>query len=88
MKKVRTAAYCRVCTQYEVQESSLEIQIAYFTERINSDPQMKLVDVYAEKASALSMRNRPEFNRMIRDCRKGKIDLILTKSISWFGRNT
>ncbi|MBR4509624.1 MAG: recombinase family protein, partial [Ruminococcus sp.] len=82
MKKVRTAAYCRVSTQYEEQESSLEIQIAYFTERINSDPQMKLVDVYAEKASALSMRNRPEFNRMIRDCRKGKIDLILTKSIS------
>ena len=63
MKKVRTAAYCRVSTQYEEQESSLEIQIAYFTERINSDPQMKLVDVYAEKASALSMRNRPEFNR-------------------------
>ncbi len=70
MKKVRTAAYCRVSTQYEEQESSLEIQIAYFTERINSDPQMKLVDVYAEKASALNMGNRPEFNRMIRDCRK------------------
>ena len=88
MKKVRTAACCRVSTQYEEQESSLEIQIAYFTERINSDPQMKLVDVYAEKASALNMGNRPEFNRMIRDCRKGKIDLILTKSISRFGRNT
>ena len=70
IKKVRTAACCRVSTQYEEQESSLEIQIAYFTERINSDPQMKLVDVYAEKASALNMGNRPEFNRMIRDCRK------------------
>ena len=70
MKKVRTAAYCRVSMQYEEQESSLEIQIAYFTERINSDPQMKLVDGYAEKASALNMGHRPEFNRMIRDCRK------------------
>ena len=85
MKVIKTAAYCRVSTEHEEQDSSLEFQVEYFQSRILSDPRMELVEIFAEKASGLNMKERPEFNHMMSECRKGRIKLILTKSVSRFG---
>ena len=88
MSKLRVAAYCRVSTNHDEQESSLEAQISYYEKLITSHKDWKLVKIYAEKASGTQMKKRPEFMKMLKACRQGKIDLILTKSISRFGRNT
>lgn len=83
------AAYCRVSTEFEEQESSYEMQVEHYTSYIKSNPEWKLVEVYADdRISATNTEKREAFNRMIEDCRKGKIDMILTKSISRFSRNT
>ena len=83
------AAYCRVSTDYEEQESSYEVQVEHYTSYINSKPEWQMVEVYADDGiSATSTAKRDEFNRMIADCKAGKIDMILTKSISRFARNT
>ena len=83
------AAYCRVSTEFEEQESSYEVQVEHYTAYIKSNLEWKLVEVYADDGiSATNMAKREAFNRMIQDCRDGKIDLILTKSISRFSRNT
>lgn len=84
----RVAAYCRVSTLQEEQELSYETQRAYYTKRINDDPTMTLVGVYGDYGeSGLMMKRRPDFQRMINDCLDGRIDLILTKSVSRFARN-
>ena len=88
MKQLRVAAYCRVSTNHEEQDSSLEAQISYYEKLITNHPGWKLVKIYAERASGTQMKKRPEFLKMIKACRQGKIDLILTKSMSRFGRNT
>ena len=89
VKKLRVAAYCRVSTDNEEQATSYEAQIAHYREFISSNPDWVLVDVYADDGiSATSTKNREEFNRMIEDCKQGKIDMIFTKSISRFARNT
>ncbi len=89
VKKLRVAAYCRVSTDNEEQASSYEAQIAHYQEFIRSNPEWTLVDVYADDGiSATSTKKREEFNRMIADCKQGKIDMIFTKSISRFARNT
>ncbi len=89
VKKLRVAAYCRVSTDNEEQATSYEAQIAHYREFISSNPDWMLVDVYADDGiSATSTKNREEFNRMIEDCKQGKIDMIFTKSISRFARNT
>ena len=88
MSKLRVAAYCRVSTNHEEQESSLEAQISYYEKLITNHKDWKLVKIYAEKASGTQMKKRPEFIKMLKACRQGKIDLILTKSMSRFGRNT
>lgn len=83
------AAYCRVSTDEEEQLSSLENQVTYYTEFITNNPKYELVDVYADEGiSGTSTRHRDDFQRMIADCEAGKIDLIITKSISRFARNT
>ena len=89
VQKTRVAAYCRVSTEYDEQESSYEMQVEHYTSYINSNPDWELVEVYADDGiSATNTAKRESFNRMIQDCRDGKIDMILTKSISRFSRNT
>ena len=88
MSKLRVAAYYRVSTNHEEQKSSLETQISYYEKLIAEHENWQLVKIYAECASGTQLKKRPEFMKMLKDCKHGKIDLILTKSISRFGRNT
>ena len=88
-KTLRVAAYCRVSTLLEQQESSFEAQKSHYTEMILSNPNWNMAGIYADDGiSGTNMRKRDEFNRMLQDCEAGKIDLVLTKSISRFARNT
>lgn len=87
MGKLRVAAYCRISTNHEEQESSLETQISYYGKLIAGHEDWELVKIYAERASGTQLKKRPEFMQMIKACKQGKINLILTKSISRFGRN-
>ncbi len=83
------AAYCRVSTDSEEQTSSLENQLIHYREYINNNQQYELVNVYADEGiSGTNTKKREQFNKMIQDCKGGKIDLIITKSISRFARNT
>lgn len=73
----------------EQQESSYEAQVGYYTEKIKSNPNWKLAGIYADDGkSATSTRKRADFQAMIDDCMAGKIDIVITKSISRFARNT
>lgn len=86
--KSRVAAYCRVSTQEEQQVGSFEMQIHHFTKRIQANPDWELVEIYQDEGiSATTVEKRLGFQKMISDAVDGKIDLILTKSISRFGRN-
>ena len=77
-KKLRVAAYCRVSTDDEEQQTSYTKQKQYYTEHINNNPKWELVDIYADEGiSGTSTKRRSEFNRMMRDAEAGKIDLIL-----------
>ena len=88
MGKKRVAIYCRVSTLLELQESSFELQRDYYLKKVSDDPSMMLVDVYGDQGkTGRSIKARPAFQRLLRDCEAGKIDQILTKSISRFARN-
>ena len=88
-KQLRVAAYCRVSTDDEEQLTSYEAQVSYYTDKITSNPDWVMADVFAyEGKTGTSVKSRKDFQRMIRQCRRGKIDLILTKSLSRFARNT
>ena len=88
-KKIRLAAYCRVSTDNAEQLLSYENQLRYYKNFIESNPQYEFAGIYAdEDITATNTKKRDEFNRMIADCRAGKIDRIITKSISRFARNT
>lgn len=88
-KCLRVAAYCRVSTDDEEQKTSYEAQIGYYTEKINSNPEWQMAGIFADKGiSGTQAQKRPEFLKMIRLCRQRKIDVILTKSLSRFARNT
>ncbi len=88
-KNLRTAAYCRVSTDSEEQLESYENQIAVYTKMINETPNWKKVGIFADEGiSATSTAKRTEFLKMIELCKQGKIDLIITKSLSRFSRNT
>ena len=83
VQKTRVAAYCRVSTEYEEQESSYDVQVEHYTTYIKSKPEWEFVEVYADDGiSGTNTKKRDE------DCKAGKIDMILTKSISRFSRNT
>lgn len=87
--KLRTAAYARVSSDSDDQLNSFAAQVNYYTALISENEEWELVDIYADEGiTGLRMDKRVDFMRMIRDCRKGKIDRILTKSISRFSRNT
>ncbi len=87
--KLRVCAYCRVSSDNPEQDSSFDSQVIYYTDYINKRKDWIMVDVYADDGiSGTSTKKRNDFNRMIRDCMDGKIDKIITKSISRFARNT
>lgn len=87
--KLRVAAYCRVSTEYEEQNSSYQTQVSHYTNYILNHDGWDLVKVYADDGiSGTNTKKREQFNQMIEDCMAGKIDLIITKSISRFARNT
>ena len=86
---LRVAAYCRVSSDSKDQLHSYAAQIRSYTEEIARHDGWELVDVYADEGlTGTRMDQRDDFNRMMRDCRKGKIDRILVKSVSRFARNT
>lgn len=86
---LRVAAYCRVSTDREDQANSLASQKSYFTDYIQQHDDWILVDIYPDEGiSGTTTRHREQFQRMIRDAEAGKIDLILTKEVSRFARNT
>ena len=88
-KHLRVAAYCRVSTDSKEQLSSYEAQIEYYTAKISNQPNWTMVRIYADEGiTGTSTKKRKEFLRMIKDCEKGKIDLIITKSVSRLTRNT
>ena len=86
---LRVAAYCRVSTDHTEQALSYASQIRNYTDLINGHEGWELVDVYADEAvSGTKTDKREDFNRMLSDCRKGRIDKVLVKSLSRFSRNT
>ncbi|MCM1060077.1 MAG: recombinase family protein [Eubacterium sp.] len=86
---IRTAAYARVSSDSEDQLNSFAAQIRYYTELLQNSTDAVFVDMYADEGiSGTSAEKRTEFQRLMSDCRKGKIDRVLTKSISRFARNT
>ena len=88
-KKLRVAAYCRVSTDSDQQEISFNTQVEVYEKRILGNPNWEYAGVYADEGiSGTSYKKRDGFNRMVEDAKAGKIDLILTKSISRFARNT
>ena len=86
--KLRVAAYCRVSTKQEEQDNSLDNQKEYYYNLITSNENWEFVGIYADVASGTNQSKRKQFNDMIKDCKKNKIDLIIVKSVSRFGRNT
>jgi DNA invertase Pin-like site-specific DNA recombinase len=86
---LRVAAYARVSTDHEDQQSSLEAQTEYYKKLISERPGWQFVRIYVDDGiSGLRTEHREGFNRMIEDCLAGTVDLVLTKSISRFARNT
>lgn len=87
--KLRVAAYCRVSTDSDEQATSYEAQIEHYTEYISKNPDWVLAGIFADDGiSGTNTKKRDEFNRMIDECHAGNIDMIITKSISRFARNT
>ena len=87
--KFKVAAYCRVSTDSDEQAGSYETQVAHYTEYITKNPEWELAGIYADDGiSGTNTKKREQFNVMIDDCMAGKIDRIITKSISRFARNT
>ena len=87
--KLRVAAYCRVSTDSDEQATSYEAQVEHYTEYIQKNPEWEFAGIYADDGiSGTNTKNREEFNRMIEECEAGNIDMIITKSISRFARNT
>jgi len=88
-RKRHVAGYARVSTDMEEQQTSYEAQVDHYTKHIQSNPEWEYVDVYTDEGiSATSTKKRDGFNKMVADALAGKIDLIITKSVSRFARNT
>jgi len=88
-RKKKVAAYARVSTEQDEQQQSYAAQVEFYTRYISNNPDWEMVEVYADEGvTGTNTKKRDGFNRMINDARSGKIDLILTKSISRFARNT
>lgn len=88
-KNRRVAAYCRVSTDKEDQQNSYTAQIAYYTDKIEGHAGWSIAGIFTDEGiSGTSARKRPDFLRLMELCKKGKVDMILSKSISRFARNT
>ena len=88
-RKLRVAAYARVSSRSEDQLNSFAAQNAHYTELITDNPEWEFVDVYADKGiTGTSAEKRDDFQRLLKDCRRGRIDKVLTKSTARFARNT
>lgn len=88
-QKTRVAAYCRVSSDSQDQLNSFAAQNAYYTALIHGNPDWELVDIYADRGiSGTSADKRDDFQRLIADCKRGWIDMVLVKSVSRFARNT
>ena len=88
-RKIRLAPYCLVSSDSEDQRHSFATQIRYYSEYTQKHPEYELVDIYADEGlTGTEMEKRDDFLRLIRDCRKGLIDCVMTKSVSRFARNT
>lgn len=89
IRNLRVAAYCRVSTELEQQQSSYDIQIEYYTRHIMQNPNWIFAGVFADDGrSATNTFRRDDFNQLMDQCMKGKVDMVITKSISRFARNT
>ena len=86
-QQLRVAAYCRVSTKYEEQQQSLDAQIDYYTNYIQIHSNWVLVAVYSDTASGTRTNQRPGYRQLLRDCTRKKVDLVLVKSLSRFGRD-
>ena len=87
-KKKRVAAYARVSSGKDAMLHSLSAQISYYSKMIQSHGDWEYVGVYADEALTGTKENRENFQRLLEDCRSGKVDMVITKSISRFARNT
>lgn len=88
-RQLRVAAYCRVSTKQEEQLNSYETQYKAYTDKINSEPGWTMAGIFADKGiTGTSVKKREEFNKLIQKCKRGKVDMIITKSIARFARNT
>ena len=86
--KLRVCAYCRVSTDMDTQALSYELQVQNYTDYIRGNDEWQFAGIYADRGiSGTSLKHRDEFNRMIEDCKAGKIDLIITKAVTRFARN-
>lgn len=88
VKRKRVAAYARVSSGKDAMLHSLSAQISYYNNYIDNRGDWELVRIYADEALTGTKDDRPEFQRMLADCRSGKIDMIITKSLTRFVRNT
>ena len=89
IERLRVAAYCRVSTDSEDQLTSYKSQVQHYTELIKSTNEWVFSGIYADEAiTGTQTKNREDFQRLINDCMNGEIDLVVTKSISRFARNT
>ena len=87
--QLRVAAYCRVSTDSDEQATSYDAQVEHYTEFIQKNPEWEFAGIYADNGiSGTNTKKREDFNRMIDDCEAGNINMIITKSISRFARNT
>lgn len=86
--KKKVAAYCRVSVEKDAMLHSLSNQVSYYQDYIAKNDEWIYVGTYADEGISGTKVNRPEFNRLIEDCKAHKIDMIITKSISRFARNT
>ena len=88
-KRLRVAAYCRVSTEQEEQQGSFKNQVEYYTNLINANPDYEMAGIFSDDGiSGTSTRKRPGFMAMVKACDDGKVDFLITKSISRFARNT
>ena len=87
-KTIRVAAYARVSSDKDAAFHSLEAQTEYYENYVATHPDWELVSIYSDNGISGTIINRPEFQRMLEDCRAGKIDLVVTKSVTRFARNT
>ena len=87
-RKLKVCAYCRVSTDADEQENSLENQVRHYETVIKANPDYEYAGVYSDFAISGFKEKRPGLQKMLADAEKGKIDLILTKSVSRFARNT